>query len=134
MYLPKSKDEFVGQYWLKNDLIDICVEYGLPKNGSKEELTLNICNYLEKKQIVYFKKDISKRNADYEISLINTIDSNYKNDENHREFFKSVIGISFKYNVQFMNWMNDNKGLKTYNEAVLQWRKIDLEIKNGKKI
>ena len=61
------------------------------------------------------------------------IDKYYSNDENHRRFFISQIGESFKYNVRFMNWMNENKGKKTYQEAIKEWKRISEEKKKGYK-
>lgn len=133
MKLPETKDEFITKYWLKEELINICAEYGLPKNGSKEELLLNICNYIEKKPIILKKIKTVKRSIGYILSLTNIIDPNYQNDENHRLFFKSKIGEVFKYNVQFMNWMKENRGIKTYEEAICKWKKIYEDQKNGKK-
>ena len=133
MILPEKIDEFINKYWLKEQLVNICAEYDLPKYGSKEELILQICNFIEKKPIIIQKKISVIKNTNYNISLHNIIDPNYHNDENHRMFFKNSIGTKFKYNVQFMNWMKQNCGKKTYEEAIKKWNEINEEIKTGKK-
>jgi hypothetical protein len=133
MDLPKTKDEFYNTYYLKNDLINLCKKHGLPTSGSKENLLEYICNYIENKTI---KKLIVKRkisNNEFEPLLEIAIDKNYSNNEIHRAFFKKTIGEHFKFNIQFMNWMEENKGRKTYKEAIQMYNKIILDKKNGKK-
>ena len=36
MELPKTKEELYGRYYLKNDLVKLCKDNGLPTTGSKE--------------------------------------------------------------------------------------------------
>ena len=111
MNLPKTKEELYGKYYLKSDLITICKENSLPTTGSKENLLEYICCFIEK-----------------------TIDANYSNNEIHRAFFRNVIGENFKFNIQFMNWMEKNKGKGTYKIAVKEYAKILSDKKAGKKI
>jgi glycosylphosphatidylinositol transamidase (GPIT) subunit GPI8 len=72
-------------------------------------------------------------NNDFRPSPEKMIDKNYSNDEIHRAFFKAVIGKHFKFNVQFMNWMEENKGKKSYKEAIEAYNKILLDKKTGNK-
>ena len=133
MNLPKTKEELYGTYYLKNDLIILCKKYGLPTSGSKENLLGYIYSFIENKPV---KKIIGKQknaNNNFEPSLEKAIDINYSNNEIHRTFFKNTIGECFRYNVQFMNWMEENKGKKTYQEAIKKYNEILLDKKSGKK-
>ena len=134
MYLPKTKEELYNTYYLKNDLVIICKKYNLPTVGSKEEILKYICNFIENKPV---KKSTSKQKIisnNFKPSLEKTIDWNYSNNEIHRSFFKRIIGEHFKYNVQFMNWMKENKGKKSYKDASKTYNKILLDKKSGKKV
>ena len=51
MNLPKTKEELFGTYFLKNDLIKLCKEYGLPTSGAKENLLEYISNFIENRPI-----------------------------------------------------------------------------------
>ncbi|GHV47494.1 hypothetical protein AGMMS49546_37170 [Spirochaetia bacterium] len=132
MDLPRTKEELYGTYYLKEDLINMCKEYNLPANGSKEHLLEYIYKFIENKSVKRIKsKRISNNN--FEPSPDKIIDINYSNNEIHRIFFKEIIGEKFKYNVQFMNWMDKNKGKKTYKEAIEMYKKILLDKKSGEK-
>jgi hypothetical protein len=72
-------------------------------------------------------------NNDFEPSLDKPIDVNYSNNEIHRAFFKNTIGEQFKFNVKFMEWMEKNKGKKTYEQAIEMYKKILMDKKSGKK-
>lgn len=134
--LNKNTDsnEFINYYWLKEELYRFCKDISLPANGSKKELTDRIYIYLKTGDILIpeNKKTPKSYNKELKITLNSVIPKGYKNDEKHREFFKSVIGSHFKFNVQFMNWMKDNHG-KSYQEAISEWLKIQNYKKSGKK-
>ena len=133
MKLPNTKEELYGTYFLKSDLINLCRENNLPTSGSKEDLLKYMLNFIENKPIekTEFRQKIVNNN--FNPSLDKTIDKNYSNNEIHRAFFKRIIGENFKFNVQFMNWMEENKGKKTYKNAVDKYNKIILDKKGGKK-
>ncbi|MDR0301275.1 MAG: SAP domain-containing protein [Treponema sp.] len=133
MDLPKTKEELYGKYFLKNDLIELCKKNGLPASGSKENLLEYISNYIENKPVKKIKTRQKIVNSDFELSLEIIIDKNYSNNEIHRAFFKEVIGKHFKFNVQFMKWMEKNKGKKTYKEAAAEYNKILSDKKSGSK-
>jgi hypothetical protein len=119
---------------LKEDLIKLCREHNLLTNGLKENLLEYIGNYIENKPIKKNKSKIKIKNNDFEPALEKIIDENYSNNEIHRSFFKKSIGENFKFNVTFMNWMEENKSKKTYKEAIEMYNKILLDKKSGKKI
>ena len=133
MNLPKSKEELYGTYYLKEQLINMCKEHNLPASGSKENLLEYICNYIENKPINTIKAKIRNKNHNFEPSLEKIIDENYSNNEIHRKFFKETIGNKFKFNVQFINWIAENKGKKTYKAAIEMYHKILLDKKSGEK-
>ncbi len=124
MILPSTAKEFLDRYWLKEELVKICKELSLPASGSKEYLLEHICCVIEKRPIAVKKREIKKRSTVQEIQPDMLIDANYSSDENHRRFFLSQIGSAFKYNVQFMNWMKEHKGVKTYAQAIAEWERI----------
>ena len=133
MKLPKTSKEFLDQYWLKEELVKICEEKNLPKNGSKQDLLGYISSFLDNKPVTKKVIESKVKSSIRNITTDMIIDRNYANDENHRHFFISEIGNTFKYNVQFMNWMKENKGKKTYKEAIIEWKNINEEKKKGHK-
>jgi hypothetical protein len=133
MDLPKTKEELYGTYYLKDDLINLCKKYSLPTSGSKENLLEYICSFIENKPVKKIKMKQNNSNNVFEPLLEKIIDENYSNNEIHRAFFKKAIGEHFKFNVQFMNWLEENKGKKTYKEAIKIYNDILLDKKNGKK-
>jgi hypothetical protein len=133
MNLPKTKEELYGTYILKNDLVLLCKEYNLPISGSKENLLENLSNYIENKPVNKQKIKLRAGNNNFEPSLDKIIDIDYSNNEIHRAFFLKTIGNNFKFNVKFMNWMNENKGKRTYKDAIEIYSRILLDKKSGKK-
>lgn len=127
-------DDFLDYYWLKNELYKFCKSNSIPANGSKKELTDRIYKYLKTGEIIKSEKKLKQKKYDssLKITLESEIPEGYNNDQNHRAFFKEVIGEHFKFNVQFMNWMKDNNG-KTYQDAVDEWLRIAEEKKSGKR-
>jgi hypothetical protein len=130
MKLPKTKEDLYDTYFLKEDLAALCRKYNLPFSGSKENLLQNIENFIEGKPVV---KEAAKKNSHFVPSLDAMIDVNYRNNETHRAFFKNVVGEHFKFNVPFINWLNENKGKKTYREAIDIYHQIAADKKAGKK-
>jgi hypothetical protein len=130
--LPKTKEELYNTYYLKEELVAICKKYNLPTSGYKEDLLQYISDFIENKPINKTPKKNKKKN-NFEPTLEKIIDENYSNNEIHRAFFKKIIGEKFKYNVPFCKWMNENKGMKTYQNAIEVYNKILLDKKAGKK-
>ena len=130
-----NPEEFLTYYWLKEELCTFCKTNTLSGSGSKDELTQRVYTYLKTGTIIEpSKKVLIKSTAkNTPLSLESLIPQGYKNDEKHRSFFKSQIGVHFKFNVQFMDWMKENSG-KTYKDAILEWNRIATEKKQGKKI
>ncbi len=117
-------DEFLNYYWLKEELLSFCRKHNLPGSGSKGELTERIYEYL--------RPGNRKPEMNTPLSTDSRISKGYKNDERHRAFFRAAIGVHFKFNVPFMNWMKENAG-KSYADAIVEWKRIAEEKKQGKK-
>ncbi|KXX66892.1 DUF6434 domain-containing protein [Flammeovirga sp. SJP92] len=116
--------DFKNFYWYKKELVDFCSSINLDKSGSKIDLTKRIEHFLETgERIVLPKKKQSLSKFDWNnapLSLQTKITDNYKNTENVRTFFKHQIGLQFKFNVKFMNWMKNAQG-NTLEEAIEKW-------------
>ncbi|MFA8451463.1 MAG: DUF6434 domain-containing protein [Bacteroidales bacterium] len=127
--------DFRDFYWYKNELLEFCREENLSKSGGKLDLSKRIEKYLltgtkdntRKKQANTSKFDWNSSN----LSLQTKITDNYRNTENVRCFFKQHLGDSFKFNVQFMNWMKKASG-KSLGNAVQEWLKIKESQKTNK--
>jgi hypothetical protein len=124
--LIKDFQEF---YWLKEELVQFCRNYGLKTSGGKREIEKRIIKYIETGEITDKKEKHKikvKSKFDWNNSIL-TLDTlitdNYKNTENVRTFFQQIIGKKFKFNVKFMNWMKTSNG-KTLRDAVSEWNRI----------
>lgn len=117
-----------GVYYLKQELIDFCKELEIPYSGfSKLELEAQIKSYLKTGRIL-FKALPKITNLELPIVLEGIISPNYKNDLKHREFFQKY-NPKFKYNIRFLAWIKENKGKKTYKEALDFYNKTQ-DLKN----
>lgn len=127
-------ESFQNYYWLKAELVAFCQNNGLSSSGRKKELQERIAHYLGTGEKLAPKVKLStNRSGENQPIMLNArIPENYKNDQRHRAFFKSLIGERYKFNVIFMNWMKSNSG-KTYQDAVDEWLRIESEKKSGKK-
>lgn len=129
-------ESFQDFYWLKTELTAFCRDNTISPAGSKKNIQERIEYYLKTGKKLGKKKRnnaIKNHSKSYDlVSLEKQISKNYKNNKKHREFFKSIIGERFKFNVPFMAWMKSNPE-KTYQEAVNEWLRIESEKKPGKK-
>ena len=118
-------DTFLQYYYLKEELIVFCRENGLCITGAKQDLTKRIGNFLSTgKKLIAATGTRKKIGIEVKyISLDSVIEENFVCTEKHREFFKSVIGNKFSFNVSFQKYLKNNSG-KTYSAAVKQWYKI----------
>ncbi len=132
--LDIKPEEFLNFYWLKEELFTFCKQNNLPGSGSKDEITERIYQYLKTGKIIKpsRRKKVKNTTEDSPLSLHSKIPKGYKNDLQHRSFFKSQIGEHFKFNVPFMKWMKENHG-KTYKDAISEWNRIVTEKKQGNK-
>ena len=131
-----SIQDFKDFYWLKSELVDFCKEVGLTRTGGKIEIAKRIERYLETGEIEVRQKKKTSNKSKFDwsaekLTLNTIITDNYKNTENVRQYFESKIGLRFKFNVKFMNWMKSNEG-KTLAEAIETWKRLDEEKRTNK--
>lgn len=130
-----SPTDFKAFYWLKEELQAFCKEVGLKRTGSKIAITNRIAFYLKTGKApeeITSKKSLSKFDWNKEhLTLDTIITDNYKNSENVRCFFTQHLGKSFKFNIQFMNWIKTNTG-QTLANAIDAWQRIHTEKKANK--
>ncbi len=115
--------EFKNYYYLKEELVSFCREFGLQATGSKNELTERIAHYLETGEKLIQAKPVKSKNSPSFLTLDTLIEENIVCSEQHRVFFKQAVGQSFSFNVQFQNWLKSNAG-KTYQDAVIAYAQI----------
>ncbi len=131
-----SIEDFREFYWLKAELINFCREEGLKMTGSKITISNRIEHFLRTGDRQLDKSNSStqsKSKFDWnreELSLETELTDNYKNTENVRRFFEEQIGVQFKFDVKFMNWMKMNSG-KTLGDAIVEWERIRAEKRNS---
>jgi DNA gyrase inhibitor GyrI len=119
-----SSQNFCEYYYLKSELMEFCRKEQLSASGSKAELADRIEAYLQTgERIATTKPRVGKLSICPEMSLTSVIEENFRCSERHQGFFKSVIGNSFKFNVEFQNWLKTNTG-KTYADAVSAYKEI----------
>jgi len=125
-------DHFREYYWLKVELVKFCRENGLSATGAKKEIEARIVHYLKTGEKLSAEKSQGNSRIDTKVPItLNTrLKQTYKNDKANRVFFKSIIGERFKFNVIFMKWVKLNPE-KTYQDAVDEWLRIEVEKKSG---
>ena len=128
-----KRKEFLEYYYLKEELVRFCRENGLPTSGGKAELTERIAYFLDTGKHLPLLSKYRKKKYRGEISETTIIEDNIACSENHRAFFKKIIGEKFSFNVQFQNWLKNNSG-KTYSEAVDAYYEILEKKKNEKSV
>jgi hypothetical protein len=119
-----NPQRFREYYYLKSELMEFCRKERLSASGSKAEMTNRIEAYLQTGERIAAAKPIAgKSSIRPEMSPASVIEENFRCSERHRDFFKSVIGGSFKFNVAFQTWLKTNAG-KTYADAVSAYEEI----------
>lgn len=126
-------DLFRNTYYLKSELVRFCKENDLQASGSKEELTNRILAYLMSGEKIKDNHHRTKKIVIKDITLDTVIEAPFVCSEFHRAFFKKHIGTSFKFNVQFQNWLKQNHG-KTYQDAITAYYEIIEYKKNHKSV
>ena len=119
-----SLADFKNYYWLKEELVRLAKELGLPTHGYKPELAARIERRLRgKPDIASDKRPNSKGPRDSDRRLTrDTVVVNYKSDTKTREFFKAQIGpeFHFTYHVNQYRIANERNGL-TYGDLIDEW-------------
>lgn len=126
-------DLFRNTYYLKSELVHFCKENNLQASGSKEELTKRILTYLTSGENIKGNQHRIKKIDIKDITLDTVIETPFVCSELHRAFFKKHIGSSFKFNVQFQNWLKQKHG-NTYQDAITAYYEIIEYKKNHKSV
>lgn len=122
----KSGEEFNRWYWMKEEMIEICKQAGLPSTGRKFTLRDRIMFALDHEGAIMPEppkvKPTSRFNwAKAELSLDTLITDNISFGQNLRRFMEGQIGPHFRYNIDFMDWARESAG-KSLADAVLKWK------------
>ena len=81
----------------------------------KETLLEYICKSIKRN---IRKLKLKMANNSFEPKLEKTIDVDFNFDKIHRTFFKKIIGKHFKINLKFFEYIENYKGILTYNDVV----------------
>lgn len=117
---------FIKYYYLKEELQDFCRKNGLQTTGSKNQIKGRVEHFLrtgQKLKTPINEKTNSKIVLSSELTLEKKIEPNFRCSEEHRKFFKSIIGEKFHFNVAFQKYLKANSG-KTYGDAVEAYYEI----------
>lgn len=113
---------FKEYYYLQEELVLFCQEYGLIEEGSRELLTGKVGHYLQSNQIRLLNDKIQI------ITPSSIIEEPFKFTKAHQLFFKEYVGQSFYISQTFNNWLKINGG-KKYKEAIVAYQKMELNKK-----
>lgn len=135
-----SVEDFLEFYWLKEELQNFCRDIGMSASGSKIDITERITHYLKTGQRLRVTRTVSTpKRSSYSptkssgsMNLETLIEPGFKCTQEHREFFKSVIGPKFHFSVDLQNFIKENAG-KTYKDVVDHYYKLQEDKKNGKR-
>lgn len=131
-----SPQDFLDFYWLKKELATFCRQMKIPSSGSKAVLTQRVHQFLSNGEIESnptLKKHKPLSTFDWNNSplhLETLITNNYKSTQQVRQFFLQHIGKSFRFNVQFMNWIKSNSG-KQLKDAITAYHRINAQKKSS---
>lgn len=120
-----SSNDFLSYYYLKEELIAFLKEHHLPASGSKEALTKRIAYFLDTGELLYEPKTKKSKQTQNikELHEDTIIEENIVCSQQHRAFFKKMIGPSFSFQVSFQNWLKENAG-KTYKDAIAAYYQL----------
>jgi len=124
-----SGAEFNTWYWLKEEMVEICNQAGLPANGRKFELRDRIMYALDNRGKVKPAPKAKKKTSNFnwaksELTLETVITDNVSFGPNFRRFMKSQIGKAFSCHSDFMDWVKSHEG-KTLGDAVRTYEQLE---------
>ena len=124
---------FREYYYLKEELVAFCRDNQLPTSGGKQELTERIACFLDTGNVMkpINRRPKAQKTTSSEITRLSTIEEGFVCSEKHRVFFRTEIGRSFSFNVQFQEWLKSHPG-DTYENAIAAYYEI-LEEKKSRK-
>ena len=123
-----SGEEFLRWYWLKEELIALCKEVGLPATGGKFELRDRIAYALDHDGAVLSKPQKKPTStfswAKEKLTRETLITDNISFGPNVRNFLKSQIGPRCSCHSDFMEWVLESPG-KTLGDAIDAWWQLE---------
>ncbi|WP_146174224.1 DUF6434 domain-containing protein [Litoreibacter ponti] len=111
-------------YWRKEELVAHAKRLKLKSTGGKFDILDRIAQFLDTGEVAAPATPKPKSKFDWHsapLSPETIITDSYRNSQNVRRFFKSQLGDSFKFNIEFMAWMKANVGL-TLADACAEYR------------
>lgn len=117
---------FRSYYYLKTELAAFCRAHNLATTGRKEALTERIAYYLDTGRVLYSRPKRKPRRSSrsyQEITPETLVEPDIICTENHRRYFKRVVGESFRFTVPFQKWLRSHAGA-TYAEAAAAYRSL----------
>ncbi|WP_116963554.1 DUF6434 domain-containing protein [Fastidiosibacter lacustris] len=113
-----------GIYYHKVELIEFCKQANIPyTNLSKLELEYVLKHFAQTGKVLDIRRKTNKIAGDFPLKLEAIISPNFKIGFRERGFFAKYIP-AFKYNIRFNAWMKENKGIKTYKEAIAMYHQL----------
>ncbi|MEM6802561.1 MAG: DUF6434 domain-containing protein [Bacteroidota bacterium] len=130
----KSGEEFNRWYWMKEEMVEICKQAGLPSTGRKFTLRDRIMYALDHGGELMPEPPKSKPKSRFnwakaDLGLETLITDNISFGQNLRRFMQAQIGPHFRYNIDFMDWARESAG-KSLADAVLKWKELEARKKD----
>ncbi|TET36100.1 cytoplasmic protein [Candidatus Dependentiae bacterium] len=117
-----SPDDFISHYWLKRELLNFCRKRSIPQQGSKQELTKRIEQFLITGTIKTTHK-APQKSSGFDLNHLtrNTrITHDMKLGTHLRVFFMKEIGPQFHFNKTIREFIKHQQG-KTLGDAIAAW-------------
>ena len=108
-------DDLKKWYWRKDELTTYARSVGVRTTSGKFVILERIAHFLDTGETRYPGDRKTRATSKFDwhsenLTRDTVITDSYKNTQNVRRFFKSVIGDRFKFNIVFMEWMKSNTG------------------------
>lgn len=114
-------DDFASFYWLKEELVTFCRAQGLSTQGSKQELSARIRQFLEsgtaQKPV---PPAVRKAAMPGTFTRQSIIAPGWRCSQELRAFFEREIGASFHFDGVMRDFIHHGAG-KTLDEAIIAW-------------
>jgi hypothetical protein len=113
-----SAEEFRRWYWLKDELIDYCREYDLPRSGAKTELADRIVAHLSGRVVTTIvRKKLPNSPMPTEFSINTRIGVGWHCSQPLRAFFVRYCGRGFRFSEALRAFIATNSG-RTLGDAI----------------
>lgn len=117
-----SKEVFLENYWLKEELVTFCRAEGLARSGSKREITDRIAHYLETgERLGARKKTVKKGVMPAVFSRETVIGEGWRCSQELRAFFEGETTLKFHFNGFMRDFIGGSGVGKTLGDAIEGW-------------